>query len=1682
MKKNKPDQTATVFRQKAEDEFSETIINKLPGIFYLYDEAGKFIKWNKNFELLTGYTGNEISGMHPLDFYDADQQEIIKNRIKNVFKKDRPGIEVELLSKQKNKIPFYINSKVVTYKGKKCLMGTGIDITERKQAEKKLVEKDQQLREISSSIPGFIYQFKMDAGGKFSFTFVSENIKLLAGLSPKKIYENAENAFAKVHPDDLPGLYSSIYTSASTLTPWLYIFRVVQADKTFKWIRANSIPKRQEDGCIVWDGAMFDITDRKQAEDALALHNEALLKINQFSFKLSMVSSGDNLESIIARGFKEIAGAEVSIFSGYDPVNRTLTPKHIEMEPGLLKKVVSIIGKKLNNIHSVVSDELYLEMTRDLIGMRKTLHEVSFGAIPQPVGALIQALLKVDRFIAVAHVIDGKLYGTSLLAIKKGQPDPPREILENFSLLASVSLRRKRAEEELEQSEKKYRLLTDKASDTVWLMDLTGKSTFVSPAIEKFTGYTIDEYLNQTIDDRFTPASALKAKNKLSEELKKYGVRKKMCKDYFISMILDYRCKDGSVKTGEILITPYFNEKNELSGLHGVTRDITERMKAEEKLFEREVQYRTLFENAQVGIYCTTPDGDILTANPALVKMLGYPSLDELIKRNLEKEGFEPDYQRKDFKELMERKGEITGFEAKWKRFNGTVIFVNENAKAIRGENGQIMYYEGTVEDITERKLAEEKLSDSEARYRLLIESSSEGILIAQDNHLKFVNPRILEKTGYTEKELLAIPFIEFIHPDFRELIINNYKKRMRDEQVDTNTRIKIINKDKSTGWVQLNGVKIEWEGKPAVMNFCSDISGLKKQEEEIKASELRYRTLIEQAQDAIFISKPDGIYADVNTSGCKLLGYSREEFLNLTVLDLIFKEDLEKNPVRFDDMRAGKTIHYERRMKRKDGTALEVEVTGKKLTDGRNLIFLRDITERRHFEENLLASELRYRRLFEAAKDGILILDAATGAINDVNPFLMELIGYSKNHFIGKQLWEIGLFKDILANKSAFLKLQEEGYIRYDNLQLKTNDGHPIYVEFVSNVYHVNGNKVVQCNIRNITERKHAEDALQESEDKFRDLVENISDLICTHDIEGRIISVNPAAMKLLGYDQGTLLNMKIQDILVPEIKNQYPGYIASILKEGYANGFMKVRTAAGVERIWEFSNSLRSIGVETPIVRGFAKDITERKQVEEALRNASSYNRRLIEASIDPLVTIGQDGKITDVNSSTEQVTGCNRDELIGTDFSDYFTEPDQAKAGYQQVFINGSVHDYPLSIRHTSGKITDVLYNATVYKNEDGKIQGVFAAAHDITKRKQALEALELSESRYKTLFEKASDGILIINDKGKILNLNESFAKMHGYTVDEMLSMNLRELDTPEMAKILPQRMDIVMAGKTLNTETDHIHKDGHIVSFSISSSLIKVGNQSYIQAFHTDISERKKAELLIKEKVLELESANKDLEQFAHIASHDLQEPLRMISSYTQLLEREYKDKLAPDANEYIHFVVDGASRMKKLIQDLLDFSRIGTRERELEQVDTSITLRKVIANLQLLIDDNTAVITHDNLPVLKADESQLLRLFQNLIENAIKFRKKTELPKIHISCKKKNNMYEFSVSDNGIGIDMKYHDRVFIIFQRLHSAKEYPGTGIGLSINKRIVERHGGKIWFESKENKGTTFYFTIHE
>jgi PAS domain S-box-containing protein len=383
-----------------------------------------------------------------------------------------------------------------------------------------------------------------------------------------------------------------------------------------------------------------------------------------------------------------------------------------------------------------------------------------------------------------------------------------------------------------------------------------------------------------------------------------------------------------------------------------------------------------------------------------------------------------------------------------------------------------------------------------------------------------------------------------------------------------------------------------------------------------------------------------------------------------------------------------------------------------------------------------------------------------------------------------------------------------------------------------------------------------------------------------------------------------------------------------------------------------------------------------------------------------------------------------------------------------------------------------------------------------------RQQLKEKLKESEEKYRKVFNNVNDMITLnlMNDNslpGKFIDVNEIGIKRLGYTYDEFLNLTPKDIIAPDRRAEIQKNALKLFEKDHYTFEIVHQTKDGKTIPVEVNNHIFELNGKKIALAVSRDITERKtiekalkeshdNLEIKVKDRTLELEQAvnnlkrsNAELEQFAHVTSHDLREPLRMITSFLQLLERRYKDQLDEQANEFIEFAVDGAKRLDDMINDLLEFSQLNSKKREFNTVKLEKILEETLLTLKIQIDENSAIITNDPLPSINTDDKLMRLLFQNLIGNAIKYHD-NKTPTIHISVKKEKNQYIFSIKDNGIGMSSKHLERIFTIFQRLHSHDEYEGTGIGLAIAQKIVHQQGGKIWAESELGKGTTFYFTI--
>ncbi len=485
-------------------------------------------------------------------------------------------------------------------------------------------------------------------------------------------------------------------------------------------------------------------------------------------------------------------------------------------------------------------------------------------------------------------------------------------------------------------------------------------------------------------------------------------------------------------------------------------------------------------------------------------------------------------------------------------------------------------------------------------------------------------------------------------------------------------------------------------------------------------------------------------------------------------------------------------------------------------------------------------------------------------------------------------------------------------------------------------------------------------------------------------------------------------------------------------------------------------------------------------RESEEDLKRQAAMLN-----VSNEAIFTWNYNSGILSWNQGAERLYGYTAEEAIGRiSYELLNTEFPIELKKFKEILLIEKM--WTGEITHTTKDGQEIIVESRFQLIEDNLGRNIVIETNrDITKRKKVENALRKSEARFRSVLTNSIDVVYRFNlQTDHFEYMSPAVKKIYNIEPDVFMEMGNDEI----YSRIHP---DDRLA---MRSALSDIKKNGEgLIEYRLrgqddnyrwlSNQLVivkdKDGKPLYRDGFVRDITKRKEIEKKLEKNIDELKRSNRELEEFAYVASHDLQEPLRMVSSFTQLLEMKYKDILDAEALEYIKYAVDGAKRMQELINDLLIYSRVTSNAKKFEDINLEKVLDEVLFNLEIVIEENEAVIIWESLPNIQADYRQMVQLFQNLIGNALKYRS-METPQVHISAVKENNYWLFSVEDNGIGMEAEYFEQVFQIFRRLHSSDEYEGTGIGLAITKRIIERHGGRIWVESEFGEGSTFYFTI--
>ena len=862
--------------------------------------------------------------------------------------------------------------------------------------------------------------------------------------------------------------------------------------------------------------------------------------------------------------------------------------------------------------------------------------------------------------------------------------------------------------------------------------------------------------------------------------------------------------------------------------------------------------------------------------------------------------------------------------------------------------------------------------------------------------------------------------------------------------------------------------------------------------EASLRESEDRFRSLFERSPDAVFLTTPDtGQVHNANPAACAMFGMTVQELCGLG-RGIIDPQDSRLAPALEERNRTGQA-RAELTCVRKNGQRFAAEVTSVIVPGNRSrsFVIVRDITDRKRAEEALA----RQAELIDLSPDAIIVrkLD---GTVTFWSRGAEALYGWSRDEAIGQVTHALLGTKLPRPLTEIIAEVQRQG--RWSGeLVHHSRDGREVVVQsFWLARRDAKGQiaELLESNV-DITERKHAEAELT-----------RISSLLT----EGQQIA-HVGSFEYMVETKTTVWSEEEFRIYGLDPQGPSPAYEEMLAKcylpEDAAllnDAFSKALSTGGVYELehriirpggeirWVHDRARPHFDAAGKLIRyvGATLDITDRKLAEEEQDRLASINQLALGAAsmvaweYDPAT-----GRVSLTENAPDLLAIPQGQKLEHSDVGYSMIHPDDVE--HHRALVTETVKtagSYVSEYRQVRGdEIVWIEERARAVADGSGKTLRLVGITQNVTQRKRAEEKLRESEERFRVAQELSPDGFSILrpvrDSEGRIVDFtfvyeNAAIARMNGTDPAAVVGRRISEfLPAHSQSPFHEAHAHVADTGETCIMERKY---DAGDIPRPTWFRVVVVRTGQDIAILSQDITERKQAEETLRQTMAELQRSNKELEQFAYIASHDLQEPLRQVVGFGDLLRERYRDKIDQRGQQYMGFMIEGAQRMSALVRSLLEYSRVGRQDQKAEPVPAGQALNTALANLRATMEESAAVITHDPLPTVLAEPVLLGQLFQNLIGNALKFRREGVQPEIHVGCRPDGGTCTFWVKDNGIGIREDLHEKAFVIFQRVHGQDKYAGTGIGLAICKKIVEHHGGRIWVESKVGEGSTFFFTM--
>jgi PAS domain S-box-containing protein len=1138
----------------------------------------------------------------------------------------------------------------------------------------------------------------------------------------------------------------------------------------------------------------------------------------------------------------------------------------------------------------------------------------------------------------------------------------------------------------------------------------------------------------------------------------------------------------------------------------------TELMESERDRQEASQRFNQILEGANDIVLIFDSEGRVTDFNDRAIEAYGY---DRQKLMGMQIMAFRSPEFREPTHEYLE-KVKTTGslrFETIHSRKDGSTFSADASIRYFKVNDAG--YFLDIIRDISDRKAAQKELETSEARYRGMIEHASDGIFTADENgRFVSVNDVACKMLGYPRKVILQKQVFDLISSTSLKAEPTHFGEIANGTRSYVVTEREVIRKDGSLLPVEISGFKLP-DGK--VQGIVRDISERVRHRNELEKALERYRQFFEMNPISTYVFDIESEkILDVNEAAAEFYGYSKKEFIGLTVNE-IHIEQADDSPMRgAEDEKQNASIH---RHKKKDGNEVYVEVNSHDIDfDGKpaRIVLEIDITEKLRAEEVLKENLNNLQSIIDTSPLATITLNKK-GLTTQWNKAAEQIFGWKAEEVLGRQPQ---IFLDSEGDDlDTVLKriFSSDRPITYEGVR-RRKDGRKINVRVSASTIRDYRDEVkgVLGLIADITDAKldeAAQKALAEERDSLLNRLQlqfkNIPVGFLLTDANLNILDWNPQAEKIFGYSREEVIGKSEFGTIIPEDQAQAVKYVVkrSIMHNQTIVSTNENMTKEGRRIMVEWRNNpLWDESGKLIALMDMAVDVTEKMEAEKKLRESEEKLRALFDSSLIGIIFADINGLIYTANDVYLDIIGYSRDDLeAGKILWNEITPPEYLKVdelAIAEAKAKGVCAPYEKQYIRKNGEIVWVLIGFVLVGEK--KEQSI-AFVLDITERKKFEQALKESEIRYGELFKNMINGMayskMIYDEDGNAidyinLKVNEAFEQLtglkdiEGKRITEVIP-NIRE-DNPDLFEVYGR---VANTGKPESFET---YVPGLGIYYSIH---VYSPEKGYFTVIFEDISDRKKAEAEInalnegleqrvRDRTSELQLANQELEAFTYSVSHDLRAPIRAIDGFSQIVIDEHGEEIGPDITRYLQIIRKNTRNMGQLVDDLLAFSRLGKQPVQRGQVDLNVLVKSVVADTKQLNPNRNIDFKVKKMKPCSADESLLRQVFVNLISNAVKFTRQKDPAVIEIGevlAKPRlqdgsygNEVLCYHVKDNGVGFDMRFYDKLFGVFQRLHNIEDYEGTGVGLAIIKRVVEKHGGIVWAESVLNSGTTFFFTL--